>query len=141
MKSSLLYLLIRLAIGIFRVSCNNEEILLDLFSSSSIDNDPYHENQEIASINNNSTLSEPIDYNINSYNLNKSNNLSNQMNLNPNSTSISNLTKYQINDPPFIKTNGNLKLKKQKLFFGKKLLLWKLNTNRGYGAFLMLCGM
>lgn len=130
MKSFVLFLFIKLVCDFSQVYANNEDILFDLFSSN-IDND----NQEdFSSINNSTTMISLVDQS----GIANSSNASLIANNNP-SFVLNNLT-YPISyEPSLIKTN--FKLKKQKLFFGKKLLLWKRNTQRGYGAFLMLCGL
>ena len=102
-----------LIINFIQISCTNDDILFDLLPSN-IDN------QEVLLSINSSTADQ---FEITNSTTNSSHVLSNLA--------------YPL-DQTAIK--ANFKLKKQKLIFGKKLLLWKRNTNRGYGAFLMLCG-
>lgn len=116
-----LLLLAELMADFVRASSNNEDILFDFFSPNADS-----ENSEVLSNGHNSSSPDQFETSISSSAvINGPNGLN----------ALNNLTSM---DPNSIKTN--FKLKKQKLFFGKKLLLWKRNTNRGYGAFLMLCG-
>lgn len=122
--SFVLLLLAELIVDLIRASSNNEDILFDFFSPN-VDSD----NSEVLPSLSGQNSSSPDPFEalssfaaINGSGLNSSNALNNLTNASSDS----------------IKTS--FKLKKQKLFFGKKLLLWKRNTNRGYGAFLMLCG-
>ena len=113
-----LFVLVQLAV--IRASSNNEDILFDFFAPN-VDS----ENVEVLANGQNSSSPDQFETSSGSAAING---------LNGSNSALSNWT----SDPQAIKTN--FKLKKQKLFFGKKLLLWKRNTNRGYGAFLMLCG-
>ena len=116
-----LWLVVLFLVGpaVIRASSNNEDILFDFFPPN-MDSD----NTEVQPSNGHNSSSDQFEA------------LNGSATINGTNYALNNLTSPP--DPNFIKSN--FKLKKQKLFFGKKLLLWKRNTNRGYGAFLMLCG-
>lgn len=119
----LLVFFMLVGLKVIRAASNNEDILFDFFSSN-MESD----NTEVQpSSGHNSSVGDQFETLGGSAALNGSTNTNYALN---------NLTSSEPNS--ILKTN--FKLKKQKLFFGKKLLLWKRNTNRGYGAFLMLCG-
>lgn len=127
--SFVLLLLAELLVDLIRASSNNEDILFDFFSPNA-DSDV---NSEVLTPLNgqNHSSPDPFESAINSF---ATINGVNAVSVNSTNT-LNNLT-----NPSSDSIKTNFKLKKQKLFFGKKLLLWKRNTNRGYGAFLMLCG-
>lgn len=115
---------------------SDDIVLFDFFSAASIDG------QDALSPNNSTSLnllnlSDQYEINNSSSNWTNSPEASSGPSANHAIGNQTNNHQNMINEPNSAKSN--FKLKKQKLFFGKKLLLWKRNVNRGYGAFLMLC--